>query len=273
MSNEIHDDGALKFDVGLMPMTMLDMFRQCAQTSQFSDGGTRNRGVDPRLPPWMPPALLDGAEVSKSMSSALLYPFYGGKKVPDEVIHTPDYWGLSTVTIHRDAAQIGWGQSVVVIVNTLSSGIKVTRPYRDGGWMLGIPRDANGTDNHIPGKTTMDGADYFGVGAYANDSASIFYGSGAVLSLVSDDGKLPAAAVAYGSSINGGSGLGVTAHASSVASDAKGWFSKTGDKTDFKPGTHVADTNGHLKITASVASWEDLKSNKGGLFTVLLEQV
>jgi hypothetical protein len=247
VSDQINDDGAEMLDVALMPVAMLDMFRQCATTSRFT-----------------PKA---GSEL---MSSSLLYPFYGGKSVPDTVVSTPDYWGLTTVTLHRDAAQVGTGECVVVIVNALPCAVTVTRPYRDGGYLMRLPRAADGTANLIAGKTTVDSADYFGVGAYVNGIASIFYGGGAVLFIKPADGSFPTAALAYGSSINGGCGLGATANASSIG-DAKAWFSKTADHTDFVAGNGIVSTNGVLKVSASVAPWDKLKSDRGGVFTILLE--
>jgi hypothetical protein len=243
VSDEIDDDSTAKVDVGLMSMGMLDLFRQCATTSQFTPKGG-----------------------SKLMSSALLYPFYGGKSVPDKLLLEPGW----AVTEHNDAAEVYGGQSAVVIVNTLSCAVKVTRPYRDGGYMIILPKGTDGVDNHIDGRTTIDGTVYFGVGGYINDTASIFYGSGAVLFITPDDGAIPAAALAYGASVNGGVGLAVAASASDI-SDPEKWFSKTADHDTFTAGNSVSSSSLKLKITASVASWDNTTNTYGGVFTVLLE--
>ncbi len=244
MSDQINDDGAETVNVGQMPATMLDLFRQCATASEF--------------------ALDDG---SKLMSSSLLYPFYGGKNAPDPLNLPPEFY---QPTVHQDAATVYTGQSAVVIVNTLPCAVTITRPYRDGGYMLKLPKGSTGTNNHIDGKSTVDGADYFGVGGYLNDAASMFYGSGAVLFITPDDGAIPAAALAYGASIVKGVGLAVSASAANI-SDAEKWFGKTADNDTFKAGTSVSDSSAALKITASVASWNSVTNIHGGVFTVLIE--
>lgn len=247
MSDQINDKDAVKFTSGQIPMSFLPKFRKCATKSKFKDD-----------------------QKKEHMSSSLLYPFYGGKHVPPVVVS--GFYHVFKTKIPQNAAQIGTGQSVVCIINCTSSAIDVTRPYRDGGFMIGYPYDAQGTANRIPGKTTIAGEETFGVGAYANGIASIIYGSGAVLKLSATDSTFSPLGIAYGSSINSGAGLGVTADLN-TKSDIKAWFGQTGDKTNFTAGGNCTDKTSDVKITASVAPWESMQWKTGPLFTVLIEPV
>lgn len=255
MSTEINDEDAVHLMVAQAPLDLLDKFRSCATSSTWTDD--------------------DG---NSQLASQMLYPFYGGQHVPDKVVH--DFYHVFSVSIPQNAAQMGVGQSVVILINATSSTIKVTRAYRDGGYMIGIPYFTGTVDgaavtdkpNIIPGLQDVGGVKTFGVGGYINNYASIFYGSGGVLQLNAQDSAFSPAGVSYGSSINGGSGLGVSANLAGV-SDLEAWYDKTGDQSDFKGGSHVTDTHDRLKITASFGSWNRLESGQGGLFSVLLENV
>ena len=141
VSDLINDDNAEAIPVSAMPKTWISTFRQLATTGRFSFNG--------------------GAE---QMGSQFLYPFYGGKKTPDVTVSDPfDYWGTVKTTIHHDAAQLGPGQCAIVIINAAPTTLTVTRPYRDGGYMLRYPVDEANKAGVIAGVTTMDGVDTIGL--------------------------------------------------------------------------------------------------------------
>lgn len=249
MTDSINDDGAEAIPVSAMPFSMLPMFQEIATSGQFTVAG------------------------KKQMGSQLLYPFYGGKSLPDETIRDPsDWWGAFGVTIHRDAAQIGPGQCAVIIINTSANTLTVTRPYRDGGWMLRYPVDENARPGVIVGRQSVDGVDTFGVGAFINDIASIFYGSGAVLYLTPSDSSFPTQVFGYGTSIGGGGGMALCADKAKVP-DPEAWFKKNADNNTFPAGGSLRDKTSKIKMTASYAPWDGLQSNHGGVYTVLIESV
>lgn len=249
MTDSLNDDGADAIPVSAMPASMLSMFQEIAKTGQFTIAG------------------------KKQMGSQLLYPFYGGKSVPDVTIHDPsDWWGAVGVTVHRNAAQVGPGQCVVIIINTSPNTLTVTRPYRDGGWMLRYAVDEHAQPGVIVGRQSVDGVDTFGVGAFVNDAASIFYGSGAVLFLTPSDTSFPTQVFGYGTSINGGGGMALCADKAHVP-DATAWFQKNADNNSFPAGGSLTDKTSKIKMTASYAPWDGLQSHNGGVYTVLIESV
>lgn len=238
MSNEINDEDAAKFHVAEMPFSMLPIFREITTTGQFTQGK------------------------KKYIGATLLYPFWDGKQKPDSTIFVPEH---PAITFKYHAQEIYDGQSAIVIANELDCGIKITRPYRDWGDMIGIPYDAAGTANHIPGTKTIDGVDYFSVGAYLNDAASIFAGSGGVLYVTPEDTSIPAMAIGYGTSRSGGYGLCVMA--TSQISDVKKFYDGYASGNSRKSGYSSRWDETKLVGIASVANSMSMKNDHGGVFT------
>lgn len=238
MSDEINDKGAAKFHVGEIPISMASIFREITTTGQYTQDNKKNIGA------------------------SLLYPFWDGKHKPDSTIAVPY---SPAVTLKNHAQQISDGQSAIVIVNRLICGVKITRPYRDWGNMIGIPYDADGKANYIPGIKTTNKEDYFCVGAYINDNASIFAGSGGVLYVTPEDTTIPSMALGYGTSMSGGYGLCVMATAQ--ISDVKKFYNDYAGGNSRKSGYSSRWDEKNLVGIASVANSMSMDNDHGGVFT------
>ena len=236
-----------------MPATALPLFQSIATTGYFSPPG------DPTRYP----------------GSKLLYPVWSA-------VHQDPHWvtvmslghGSPGGYISNDPAdEIYNSHSAVVVINATKFALNKTAFYRDGGQLITQPVDPNGTAGRIPGLTNDAGIDYFGAGAWIMEPGSIFYGSGGMMVLTSEDPTCTQKiGIAYAVSVNSGFGLGLRADAPDNQNDMQAVYNCTANLVSSKPCDTLTDGNKIMSAKACVFGAPDPNNDVSGCFVVLLEQ-